>query len=146
MSNTVKFHQKDHTKLRPPLLLRPLDLIPKCSFQYNCVSVMRPVHYEDHFHQVSLVVLLAGLHSSTNDLKDISSHICSCAVCLRCTNTVKVDFSPAFTGEGKPQVPLSMSGYLCRMYYVSQKSQYRFLTIKNPKTLAGFEPLVVTGK
>ena len=30
--NTVKFCYKDYSKLRPPSLLRPLVLLPKCYF------------------------------------------------------------------------------------------------------------------
>ena len=60
--NTVKSRYKDHSKLGPPSLLRPLVSAPKYIFQYNWVSIIRPIHYYDHFRQVPLVVLLAGLY------------------------------------------------------------------------------------
>ena len=50
--DTVKFRYKDHSKLRPPSLLRPLVLVPICNFQCKLVS---------SFRQVPLVVLLSGL-------------------------------------------------------------------------------------
>ena len=46
---TVKFHNKHHLELRPPLLVRPLVPVPKYIFQCKVVSLMRPVHYKDHF-------------------------------------------------------------------------------------------------
>ena len=35
----------DHSKLRPPLLLRRLASLPKCSFQCKWVSLMKPFHF-----------------------------------------------------------------------------------------------------
>ena len=46
---TVKFCYKKHLKLRPPSLLRSLVSVPKCNFQCEWVSLMRHVHYKDHF-------------------------------------------------------------------------------------------------
>ena len=43
--NIVKFPNKDHSKLRPPSLLRPLASELKCIFQCKWVLLMRPVHY-----------------------------------------------------------------------------------------------------
>ena len=45
VTNTVKFCYKDHLKLRPPSLLRPLVSVTECSFKCKWVSLMRPVHY-----------------------------------------------------------------------------------------------------
>ena len=53
--------------------MRPLEIKTTISIKINCfsskihfqckwVSLMRPVHYVDHLWQVTLVVLLSGLH------------------------------------------------------------------------------------
>ena len=47
---TVKFRYKDHSKLRPPWLLRPLMFQYQISFlNVNMFHLWRPVHYKDHF-------------------------------------------------------------------------------------------------
>ena len=44
---TVKFHYKDHSKLRPPSLLRPLVYARKCNFHCKWVSLVRLDHYQN---------------------------------------------------------------------------------------------------
>ena len=56
----------------PSSLLRPLVLEPKCNFQCKLISLMRPVHYKDHYQHVPFVVLLSGLLCITFFIKSDS--------------------------------------------------------------------------
>ena len=59
---TVKFSYKDHPKLGPPFLLRPLVSEPKHNFQCKLISLMRSVHYRLSTSTISGLIIGALLY------------------------------------------------------------------------------------